>query len=360
MMLKLRPAATAALVAFIGSSAIAQTLADITGPAEVPPLSYTASQYVDSRGCIFVRAGVGDGVTWVPRVTRDKRVLCGYQPTFAETLQPAPAARPAPEIVIAAPTTPSAPATAAEPAARPARPAEAVAAAAAPPPSARPAAPVPAADPGARASGAPAAAPSAARIAAVLSWTCPRLGSEAGRYHVLIDGQTYPCPAPAAPPAVGRTAPQVAEVASAPPAARPAVIPEGYKSAWDDDRLNTQRGPRTATGDLQMAQVMDTAVVPMRSRAAADPGAPAVDRVMTMGTVAGRYVQVGTFGVAANADAAAVRLRAAGLPVAMADARQGGKAMTVVMAGPFADGPVLRDALAAARGAGFRDAFVRN
>lgn len=73
-------------------------------PAEFPPSSFTANQFVDSGGCAFIRAGVGGAVTWVPRVDRRRNQLCNFQPTFAQAAPaPAPQAAPAPRVVAAAP-----------------------------------------------------------------------------------------------------------------------------------------------------------------------------------------------------------------------------------------------------------------
>jgi hypothetical protein len=169
--------------------------------------------------------------------------------------------------------------------------------------------------------------------------------------------------APAARQAAGTHAPVThAPVTHAPGTRAPAtVVPQGYRLAWTDDRLNPQRGPRTAEGNARMAQVW-TNEVPQQLQAEA----PARQRVAAVSTRsrqaaagAGRFVQVGSYGVDANARRAVAQLHAMGLPAQVVNARIGGKPVQVVRAGPFAPGEAQR-ALHAARAAGYRDAFLRH
>jgi hypothetical protein len=76
-------ALAAALVATLVADVSAQSSNTIGPPAEYPPSTFEGRQFVDSRGCVYVRAGVDGAVNWVPRVSREREVICGQTPTFA-------------------------------------------------------------------------------------------------------------------------------------------------------------------------------------------------------------------------------------------------------------------------------------
>ncbi len=223
-------------------------------------------------------------------------------------------------------------------------------------------------------------------------------------------------PAPAPEATYAQTPAYVAPVVQAAPAPQPLKlvvaltpvpvgVPKGYVNAWQDDRLNPQRGPRSTLGQAQMGLVWDDhtprrlKAEPVRSLivspevpvgatvelAAAQPAARATSfaavtpppapvqmaaaplaRMSTSNApapravaVTGQYVQVGSFGQPGNAAGAAASLRALGLPVTTGSQQVGGRLLQVVLAGPFTAPEALAAALDNARHAGFPDAFTR-
>lgn len=456
-----RVLAAAGLV--LATSAAPLVAQDLRGPRELPPAGFQGQQYVDSRGCVFLRGGVGGRVTWVPRVSGNRSQLCGMTPSFTpEPVTVAEAAPPAPAV---APPR-AAPAPRATPGARPGPPMDTVASIRATP--APRVAPKPAPAPAPVAAAAPRPAASPAPALARVTPGCPahapygeRLMTTDGRSALLCVASPDAMPAFAqrmgvaqgriaapAPEVVARAAPAVtapavtASVSTAPvppaqavgpryladgrmtcPASSPVaqafplrgggstvlctsagggidtavagrsasgqavapvttVVPKGYRLAWKDDRLNPRRGQGTAAGQAAQDSVW-TRETPARlvaevpsARQKAVPqkkvvvSASNAPQRVTMSTSAapkapaaaakGRfYVQVGSFGVPANAEGARSRLAGLGLPTATGRGSIKGKPVQVVHAGPFASADQARAALNAARRAGFPDAFIR-
>ncbi len=312
-----------------GNPAAAQPLSQVGGPKELPPAAFRGNQYVDSAGCVFIRAGIGGQTTWVPRVSRDRKLVCGYEPTFPPGLLDGVEAlkSPAPEVAPAAPATPSeppAPETVA--AAAPTKPAPPVTTKAAR------AAPV-------QAPKRPAASVRLVRVGPVgkAATYCLARIDRAQRY-LLSDGRRVTRCSEAggeAPVAYlnGLGVPGLAVVEGA---AGPAEARRALKADQGVYRVVWSNGPIAAT--------------------VAAP-APATARQTPAG--AGGYVQVGVFADPANADRAIARLKALGLPVASAMSQKGGKPIKAILAGPFATAGELQSALALARRNGYRDAYAR-
>lgn len=216
------------------------TLAQAQGvPAETPPASYRGDQYVDSRGCAFVRVGVGAGVDWVPRVGRDRRQICGQRPTGGATT--AVAAAPAPRATVApVTTTTSRPAATTTVTTAPALRSVATTprpVATQPRPMPQPAAPA-------------ACANLPADVRGYFTGPNPRCGPQARHPGDAARGLDQSNAAP-----TGETVVQVVRYTVDPPA--------GYRVAWDDDRMNPYRGLAFPGGQRQMEQVW-TNTVPRR------------------------------------------------------------------------------------------------
>jgi len=434
----------------------AQSISSNELPAEFPPNDFKGKQFVDSRGCVYIRAGVDGATTWVPRVTRERKVICGFKPTFpnAQTttsaapkldknvvqIQPAAPEAGAPSVAAAPKTVAPAAATTT---ARTTSSAATSAAKATPrtvkapkqakgaplyttPTAARPAttstqktttrtvAPAATAAAPTVIQPAPAApkntaptvrrtsnqAPRAAGVVSpcregVTSWrgSAVRCGPQA--LSPVTPGTGRPTAQPPKmrfdqnsslrrPPAgtvvrVGEVAPDVRVVPRHVYEANRhtqvvSTVPEGYRRAFDDGRLNERRAEMTLAGQAQMAQIwtqrvpyrlVDTpidaeAVVARADTSTADvistKSEPATKSLRLAGTP---YVQIGTFADQAGAQAAAKQVKRLGLPVRIGKYQRNGVTQRMVLAGPFSNTDSANTALNKAQSAGFGGAFVR-
>jgi len=320
---KVLPAAV--LAAVFGA---APALADVAGPAELPSPSYQGQQYVDSRGCVFLRAGFGGEVTWVPRVTKDRKQLCGYEPTGGVTSVVAePVEKPAPEAA-AVPEVKAPKASAKAAAKKPAPKAVAKPAAEATADAAKESVEYPLVKP-----------PPGYKLA----WKDGRLNPNRGKQTVegflaMEEIWTRTTPAELREESGIKRSPVTIIVRHS----------DGSTSKVKAYVLSSKDGEKLVqvkdSGEILTVKSSKSAV-PEAAKPAAGP------------TPAGRFlVQVGTFGAASNADGAAERLKGQGLPVARGKLKGG--ALTVVYAGPFASAAEAKRALSAARGLGFSDARI--
>jgi hypothetical protein len=275
VMRRVTVAAVAVFCAMVSvNGAFAQSL-----PAEIPPASFRGDQYVDSRGCAFVRVGMGAGSQWIPRVSGSRRPVCGLTPSGVgqppSSVASAPSNRPQPGVtVIGGAPPPAAPAPAAT--AAPAQPlARDVATQARPP----------AVAPRSVATTPRVTVPTPQQPPAAAG-ACPNLPADIRSYFEGINPRCGPQavhPGDAVRGAVrggDRSSALGLGQSGAAPALRQVVRyevnpPAGYRAAWQDGRLNPSRGLGSALGQRQMEAVW-TNTTPRRLVAEAPRGLNAV------------------------------------------------------------------------------------
>ena len=303
--------------------------------------------YVDSKGCAFIRVGFNEPARWVPRVTSQHRQVCGLAPSLSSNERTQVAVSQAPASVTPVEITFDDPAVASTP---------------------RAAAPKPRVEEG------------ASLGTALASLFRPKRQAQP----VLR----------AAPEPMRTTVTDPIRVEPRTKVIRPSCgevkIPAGYKVAWSDDRLNSNRGIQKVSGMIQTIKHWTNTVPRKHRNVAADQERAAWSmlvysfksrddlfnyvnslddldlEVTTNGAIemspahegevtarvstsnvmpktakilglAGRYIQVGAYGRTANADRARKRLSQVGLPVEHCVVNRNGSQLNLILAGPFSD-----------------------
>lgn len=320
---------TMGLAALFGAMQYAPAAAQHPGaqPAEFPPASFTGQQYVDSKGCVFIRVGA-DGRYWVPRLTRSRKVVCGYKPSLNAQSRTTIASRSQP-------------------------------------------------------------VPSSVMIN-IDAGTQPR---PVTNQHVALNSRSNG--------AITETTRILPKHVALDRVRTPRFrVPHGYKQAWTDGRLNPRRAEQNLRGRAKMLLVW-TQTVPRRlidKRTGQDvtnsvplvyPYLDIASQHRNLGEVrivnrngtvvkqvvrqpiyssrsakaaigSEQFVHVGYFASLADAQAIAKRVSGLGLPPQIAKFQQNGKTYMRVQAGPFANGQSANKAIVALRGAGYKNATLRN
>ncbi len=395
-------------------------------PAEMPPADFSARQYIDSKGCVFLRDDEVNG--WKARVSRDGSPICGYPPTLSargldgkprlSVLDPDAGRSPAEMLEealaetvltnlrpgeLASDPTPmeKLPHMGPEPDISSA-PSDALKAALA-------------AAPDMRRSMGEALQPNK-RLCELLGYDGTTGPAEAGadpsqgycdslpasdlsRLTFIRPVASVQSPEPAAetPVAVGTvmlgapvaethsaTAP-VAEPPTAPKAAEVAAMPKPKPPKPADASLKDKPKPQPvpkmpdakrpvsaeAAAKAPAAKALAATALAAKDPVAAQvPAAPVAVATKPKPEAApptgagmipagARYVQVGTYADAANADRAAQAIAAMGYPVLRGKDKVGARAVQFIMAGPFNDRQSIVKAMDGIRRAGFKDAYPR-
>lgn len=391
-----KPLSCAALALMaLTSVAEARSLRGDGVPAEVPPESFTGNQYIDSRGCVFIRAGVDGATNWIPRVTRDRKLVCGFQPTNTGG-STAVAAVDEPELIELTPTTPTTTTQTV---------ATTTASVAAPAPRKTTVRPKPVVLPSLTPrTAAPVLAAPAQPVATQVTGGCSNMPAQSRKYlqhsssNVRCGSQAQAIRGGLGAPSAGYQMPGYQDhdgtmvvangAVSGQPAAPGSVAPgthiipkhlyqshqyavhsgeppEGYRHTWTDDRLNPYRGVQTFEGQQAMAQVWDTSKplmkapkykAPAANYSVSTRGAPAGN---TMVLTPNTYVQVAAYGSADDAQRVAQRVRKLGVPVRIGRMSQGYGEVRLVLMGPFYNSHDAQNALSKARSAGYANAYIR-
>lgn len=362
----------------------ADELAD-RAPAEPPPPDFTAAQFIDSAGCVFVRTPQG----WRARIARDGSTICGYPSTFSarragpDTLEPLFREREEPrarmiERVLSEAIVPNletdelaAPSGGDETATEPPT------AAATPEPSLT----QPPEPPTAQALTGKSPEPAASRpadplgIAAAVSQTPMPAGHGSERNErlcQLIGAKPQPDPGIGGSSALGFCGSEnvlASKVASLGPdmavtlaepdmAARGPAEPSAERPAASDtarrgaDRMVPAERKAKPRSNARRAARPNKAAAPDRISVASAGKAANSAMLIPPGA---RYVQVGAFKDVGNAGRAAQRLAGLGLPVV----RSGQGGTQLVMIGPLPGREAIVRTLDRVRRAGFRDAYAR-
>ncbi len=345
-------------------------LAQAPRPAEDPPADFPSRQYIDSRGCVFLRDDAGG---WTARLARDGTPICGYPPTLSarglggkprlRALDPN-AGRSRAELLAEALSLqvltnlrPGELASDPQPMERrldlgaepaPSGPADALRAALTAAPAVR--------------QGMGGALRPNRRLCELLGYDGEadpaRLGrdpsqgycaslpeSDLSRLSFLRPIGSLSPAGDTRPPAMAAAVPPSASSAPArpqPDAARPAP---------------SASAPAAGKQPAPVAKPAAGAGAAPRPKPAAQASRPSPSGGMI--PAGARYVQLGTFANPENAERAARRIAQMGYPVLRGTDRVGGREVQVIMAGPFPDRESIVRALDGIRKAGFPDAFPR-
>ena len=392
-----------------------------TSPAEIPPTSFKGRQFIDSQGCVFLRAGIDGNIYWVPRMNTARQPICGQNPTVFEGQdQPVSVAPDVPVIDV----TPDVPLVVADVDVETATPVnEGVERLEVPVATET----VPEPDIPVYAEGTllPEPVSEISESEEALSVETETKTETETEIVSIPAKEIRPKPKPKlkrkpkranqdrqaaaarvqtkASPKVERVIPK--HIAIDRQNSQNLAVPKGYRRVWEDDRLNPKRAEQTLAGHRKMNLIW-TATVPRRlinqvtgedmtqklalvypftdkakqrrelgkvtlehrdgkvikriKRRVAKTKTAAPQQIAKLPKDVTQYVQVGAFANPANANRAARLLEQNGLNVRMVPTGRSGKPLKLVLAGPFQNAQDAQKAVRAARTAGFHDAFIRN